>query len=759
MHHVRGLVRRSSSAVLRRLEDCVVPHDVTTCFVNATIVDSAGCSTSLQLLHSAALLQVLNELTPAEALRRIREVREIPSTVRSLCSPLFDHTAADTFQEPKATRAVSEKLEPLFVKRTTALTVAEIACRQSRFLSKVVGRLMASDMKLVEGLTERLVERTKRPTNVNCGLFTPEEVSLYRGTVEELSRLNPAAAIALAMNSKLPSTGSGASAALAQLVRLEKTAAVLSFLEGFAAKDEVAPAFETCATQIAIRLRNKLWELEGKGNVSSAGDTAAGEPTSKALRDSLALACRFNVDPSVVFPTDAAAIQQWSSQFLQGDMLPRERAEVIAGVVCRKNLLPRRIALGCLSSWCLNDMEHRWFISMFSGDSKDNGAAEGGEARLPGVDESVVRCAATSCALKDPTRSLVYNRLLHQYAVLLGDGEIEPTHPSFPHFLEECGECHLSTERPKEFSFILKVSASTVMEELLQLAPQCSYWRTLLERKRECVSAAVAPQGCVCVTVRLPEGHECVEAAKAMVKAAGKVGKHSDCTLPSLPVIYEDSDLVVINKPPHIATSRHALSCTQLNDGSVVDVVSLQLASSEYGNALCHVFRQGQVHRLDSETSGCLLMAKSDVAAASLRHQMGTSAGYSQSNKVYIALCAVLEQDLKRIPLRGVLRDPADAKVNTRYRVMRFFERSRVVLVECRIQQGKKHQVRRHLAAAGLPILQDVVHGGAACCTSIIQRVALHASCLTVVHPRTAEVISCQAPLPSDMREAIRLLS
>ncbi|RNF27695.1 putative RNA pseudouridylate synthase [Trypanosoma conorhini] len=118
-----------------------------------------------------------------------------------------------------------------------------------------------------------------------------------------------------------------------------------------------------------------------------------------------------------------------------------------------------------------------------------------------------------------------------------------------------------------------------------------------------------------------------------------------------------------------------------------------------------------------------------------------------------------MEPELRRVPLRGVLRDPLDVKISTKYRVVRFFRRSRVALLECRIQQGKRHQIRRHLAAAGLPILQDVEHGGAACSTPLIDRVALHAAALTLVHPRTAEVVAFAAPMARDFTEAIRQLA
>ncbi|KEG13259.1 RNA pseudouridylate synthase [Trypanosoma grayi] len=724
MHQVRGLVRRSSAPALRLLEKRIVPHDVTTCFVGAAFVDGEGVRAGVQLLHPSALLQLLEDMPKSEALLSVREAKKAVLA------------SGDAAPPHAALRATSSSL---CVKYTTPYTIAELRRRQLRFLAKTEGRLMAHDLPVVEAFTQGLLARTnsgqqqhqQQKGEPQHEAFHPEEVVVYRGIVEELARINPPAALALAINRKLPSLGSGASAALAQLVSLDKSAALLSFLEGFAEKDEMSTASETCATQVAIRLRNKLWELR---------EASPTDPTKALLGDSLAVACRFNVDPGAVFPTDAGAIQRWSSQFLQDSMWPMERAAVISDIVRRKQLMPRRVSLDCLSSWCLNDLERPWLSGLL-------GTCQN-EAMTNSPMESVYR-SALACALKEPKRYLVDSRLLQQYAALLRGGDMEPTHPSFAHFIEECGECHDDTERPAELSFLLQVTQGTVMDALVALAPQCSYWRTLLSMKQDGNEAFVAPQGHVRVTVKLPRVHECVEAAMRTAGASSSL---------CLSVLYEDEDLVVFNKPPHMATSRHALSCTQLGDATVTDIVSLVLASPERGRVVRGVFRQGQVHRLDTETSGCLIMAKSDCAATSLRHQMGTSAAYAQNNKVYLALCAVLEPDLSRIPLQGVLRDPLDVKITTRYRVVRFFRQSRVALVECRIQQGKKHQIRRHLATAGLPILQDLDHGGAACCTPVIQRVALHAAALTIVHPRTANVITFVAPLTADFQEAIRQL-
>nr|CCC89698.1 conserved hypothetical protein [Trypanosoma congolense IL3000] len=746
MNQVRGLVRRASAVALRKLEDVAASHDVSTCFVKTSLIDSTGAMAEVQLLHAASLLRVLRDLTNEEALARVREAKSIFATLTPPPKFVLNPTAVAEAVKPGAA---------LYVKRSTETVVREIQRRQSRFLSKTEGRLMAGNLASVELFIQKLLDKRT--------VFTENDVSQYRGVVEGLLRIGDIdLALVMAKNVQLPTIGKEAAAALADLALRKKANEVGSIVEDLASKDGVAPASETFATQMALLLREKLSKLNESTGVPGTASYPASNPIAGTASDSegqrlrklYAAVCHFNIDPGVVFPTDALAIQRWTTQFFHEDAWPMERTKIIMDLVRQRSLLPSRVMLDCLSNWCLSDLERRWLSDMLTGSVfKDGvGQCEGGVSKS--VDEVVVYRSALSCVRKDLKRNLVDNRLLHHYAQLLNDGEVEPKDPSFLHFIEECGECHSEAERPARFSFLVPPSSLPVMEYLRTLAPQCTYWRTLLEKKRDCVEAVVAPYGHVHVTVKLPPEHECVQAAET-VRAVG----HSDNCLLSLPVLYEDEHLLIINKPPHVATSRHALSCTQQCNGKVVDVVSLLLTCEERGATMRRVFRQGQVHRLDTETSGCLVMAKSDVASASLRHQMGTSAAYSQCNKVYIALCVVLEPNWSQIKGHGALHDPLEPRVMTTYRVMRFYKRCRVALVECRIQQGKKHQIRRHLAASGLPILQDVEHGGAACCGALINRVALHASSLSFVHPCSSEVITAVAPLPADMQLAIERLA
>ena len=76
------------------------------------------------------------------------------------------------------------------------------------------------------------------------------------------------------------------------------------------------------------------------------------------------------------------------------------------------------------------------------------------------------------------------------------------------------------------------------------------------------------------------------------------------------------------------------------------------------------------MHRLDYETSGCLLFAKNEVAYDMLRHQMGTSASFSHYSKVYLALCIVLEAKLSNIPRHGVLTDDDEKRIVSKYRII-----------------------------------------------------------------------------------------
>ncbi|KPI83158.1 hypothetical protein ABL78_7813 [Leptomonas seymouri] len=743
MHHVRGLIRHAGRRALHAIEVHVASaQSATACVQRVRLLDVNGDSREVPLLHAGALLKLSEAMSPEEAVSALQEVDGL------LNATVPANAAAPTSKSPSSgketviTTAGSRGCYTppplvLYVKDSCDEAENEVRRRQRRFVAKLHGRYVPSDPRAVEEAVKKLLATP---------LSAQEEAAVaeYRGMVESLVSTDTTSAVALAINPSLPSLTSGASAALASLVQLHAPAAVRTFLESFASKDEMTPASETSATHLALRLRNALTQHRtAKQSSTSPSDVAT---TARLLKEAM----HFSVDPGVVFPMDPAAIQSWADQFFTPTMLPAQKADILLQQVRQRRLQPRRVSIDSLSVWTLSDLKRPWLKATLQSRSENSDLPSAGGDRLES--DEILRSTAYQLALKDPKQNLVDNRLLHTYAAALARGDISPLDSSFPSFLEECGECHSEgdAERPSILSFTLPRLPSNVplLRALQDLAPRCSYWRTLLTHHAAArVQVCTAPMEEVKVQVQLPTTHECLAAA------------HSNCVpLPSVPLLYEDADVLVVDKPAGLATSRHGLSCTQVGEPTL-DLISVLLATklNDVGRTQ-RVFRQGQVHRLDAETSGCLLIAKTDVAADSLRHQMGTSAAFSHQSKIYHAICIVLEPSLHHVKLHDVVTDAADPKIRTQYRVLKFFPKHRMAWVECRIQQGKKHQIRRHLASKGLPILADVEHGGAACCQSIMDRVALHARSVSFIHPVTADPLAVVAPLPADFRRCLAQL-
>jgi 23S rRNA pseudouridine1911/1915/1917 synthase len=225
-------------------------------------------------------------------------------------------------------------------------------------------------------------------------------------------------------------------------------------------------------------------------------------------------------------------------------------------------------------------------------------------------------------------------------------------------------------------------------------------------------------------------------------------------TLPEqipLEVLFEDNDLIVINKPagivvhPGAGHREHTLVNALLNHCAALSGIG--------GKE-----RPGIVHRLDKETSGCLVVAKNDAAHRELSKQFAERT----VEKIYLALVAgklrkatgVIEEKIGRHPVHRqrmsatALRGRA---ARTEYRVVQSSERAS--LIECRLHSGRTHQIRVHLHHLGHPVLGDKVY--APRLAKDLPRQMLHAWKLGFRHPRTQEWKSFEAPLPADFNEAL----
>lgn len=242
-----------------------------------------------------------------------------------------------------------------------------------------------------------------------------------------------------------------------------------------------------------------------------------------------------------------------------------------------------------------------------------------------------------------------------------------------------------------------------------------------------------------------------------------------------LDVLYEDSDLVVINKHPGMV----AHPSQGHRDGTLVNALL-----HHYGDSLSGiggVLRPGIVHRLDKDTSGCLVAAKNDKAHAGLMQQFMNR----EVKKTYLALTEGAPKPLCGKVEGNIGRSTRDRTLHTmlkrggRYSLTEYCtleDYALVALVECRLHTGRTHQARVHMAHLGRPILCDgdygkrgVYHEGdlayaIECMLTgsgdrqrpgsgaiILDRQALHASELAFRHPVNGEELSFTAPLPVDM--------
>ncbi len=229
-----------------------------------------------------------------------------------------------------------------------------------------------------------------------------------------------------------------------------------------------------------------------------------------------------------------------------------------------------------------------------------------------------------------------------------------------------------------------------------------------------------------------------------------------------LEVLYEDQHLIVINKPPGLVVHPAAGN----PDGTLVNAL---LAHCRDLSGVGGVERPGIVHRLDKDTSGVLVAAKSDAAhrALSLAFRWRTT------DKRYLAVTYGSLEGEEGVVDAPIARHPEERKrmaVVARGRPARtlWWVRERLsgcTLVECRLVTGRTHQVRVHMAHIGHALVGDRAYAGrqwrtitdeeaAAACREF-PRQALHAWRLTVAHPATGEPMTFQAPLPDDMERLL----
>ena len=231
-----------------------------------------------------------------------------------------------------------------------------------------------------------------------------------------------------------------------------------------------------------------------------------------------------------------------------------------------------------------------------------------------------------------------------------------------------------------------------------------------------------------------------------------------------LDILFEDQSLLVVNKPAGLVVHPAAGH----EEHTLVNALLHHCAGSLSG--IGGVARPGIVHRLDKETSGCLVVAKNDETHIALSAQFAGRV----VKKVYQAIvCGSVPREtgeihaaIARHPThrkRMAVHDDSDGRsAHTSYRVLE--KLNHATLVEAQIHTGRTHQIRVHFQHLGHPVVGDDTYGATKnrrlkeLANYAAPRVLLHAKELSFVHPRTQKTLKFSAPLPADFAQALKLL-
>ncbi len=279
----------------------------------------------------------------------------------------------------------------------------------------------------------------------------------------------------------------------------------------------------------------------------------------------------------------------------------------------------------------------------------------------------------------------------------------------------------------------------------------------------------------------IDDGYVTLNSAPAAKNARPRAGDLIEILLPPpeaavavpqeipLEIVYEDADVVVVNKPVGMVVHPAAGN----PDGTLVNALLWHCGESLSG--VGGVIRPGIVHRIDKDTSGLLVVAKQDAAHLALAEQLKT---HSVSRVYYAVAVGNLKEESGTVNA-PIGRHPTDRKrmavlrgdnVHAKEAITHWSvlargnaEGNAYTLIRCELETGRTHQIRVHMASLGHPLLGDPVYGGdrvafASKHKAWIKGQCLHAGELRFVHPKAGKEMHLYGKMPTELQQVIRVL-